>query len=159
MRTFLENFHYFQATMIIALALACLVTVTAYSRTVCAGEGYECHCYGWVFYGYGSNWNSKYGGYSFGSLYFGGNTQCTNSEFGGDPSYGNSKYCVCASGTANVDRVEVCASEGGYCKCSGLVYYGARNKWVGKSGSQACNNGNFGDPIYGVRKSCVCLTY
>jgi len=140
--------------MMIAIVLACLVPVIA-SRSVCAAEGYECDCMNkMVYYGYGSKWNSKF---VYGFAMFGGTTDCTNSEFG-DPSFGNKKYCVCA--TSSVKRVEDCASEGGYCQCSGgLVYYGAEDRWTGKSGSQACNNANFGDPIYGVKKSCVCLTY
>merc|ERR1719204_3032177 len=83
-----------------------------------------------------------------------GSKKCTNNEFG-DPSFGNEKYCVCAR--SKVNTVIECASEGGYCRCHGYTYYGARNKWTGKSGSRSCNNEVFGDPIFGVKKSCVCV--
>lgn len=51
-----------------------------------------------------------------------------------------------------------CASENGTCTFSGTaqVRYGANNSWVTKTatGSIACNNAVFGDPIGGVAKSC-----
>jgi hypothetical protein len=54
-----------------------------------------------------------------------------------------------------------CAVEGGTCTLpAGVtadVYYGANNKFAirrGVTGSIACTNAVFGDPIYGVRKTC-----
>jgi serine protease len=51
-----------------------------------------------------------------------------------------------------------CASEGGNCAFSGTrqVRYGANGSYAYKSatGSIACTNGVFGDPIYGTAKTC-----
>jgi serine protease len=51
-----------------------------------------------------------------------------------------------------------CASEGGTCSFSGTrqVRYGANNTYATKTftGSTACTNAVFGDPIYGVAKTC-----
>lgn len=51
-----------------------------------------------------------------------------------------------------------CASEGGNCTFSGTrqVRYGARDIYSYRTatGSIACNNGTFGDPLFGVTKSC-----
>lgn len=55
-----------------------------------------------------------------------------------------------------------CASENGTCAVPAgtmaTVFYGASGKYFAKAGvtgSIACNNGTFGDPIAGTRKSCV----
>ena len=56
-----------------------------------------------------------------------------------------------------------CAVEGGICKgCNGTVIYGYRGRkqgWAHKkvSGSVACNNNTFGDPIRGFKKKCWCV--
>ena len=54
-----------------------------------------------------------------------------------------------------------CATEGGYCAChDGTVFYGERDTWVARSTDDQdgipCNNGVFGDPLYGVVKQCRC---
>jgi hypothetical protein len=51
-----------------------------------------------------------------------------------------------------------CAKENQNCKCTGTVKYGAKGKFSHKksSGSIACGNRKFGDPISGVAKSCYC---
>jgi len=58
------------------------------------------------------------------------------------------------------DRLEWsdCATEGGYCNCpDGTTRYGSGSSWGEyKTGSQSCNNDNFGDPAYGVVKKCQC---
>ena len=51
-----------------------------------------------------------------------------------------------------------CGSEGGYCSFSGTmqVRYGANGQYAYQiaTGSTACSNGTFGDPAYGVTKTC-----
>jgi hypothetical protein len=51
-----------------------------------------------------------------------------------------------------------CANEGGYCSFTGtrVVRYGAQGKYVTKTltGGTPCNNDVFGDPVYGVAKTC-----
>ncbi len=52
-----------------------------------------------------------------------------------------------------------CASEGQHCAFTGTanVVYGARSTWTAArpfSGGTECSNAVFGDPIYGVAKSC-----
>ena len=52
-----------------------------------------------------------------------------------------------------------CVGEGGTCSFSGVkdVAYGANGRFnylTGRTGSVACNNGAFGDPISGVYKAC-----
>lgn len=51
-----------------------------------------------------------------------------------------------------------CAAENGTCSFSGTqsVVYGANNRFYTRTatGSSACNNATFGDPISGTRKSC-----
>ncbi len=54
-----------------------------------------------------------------------------------------------------------CATENGTCTLPAgkvaVVYYGASSKFFSKqgvTGSIACNNATFGDPIYGTRKAC-----
>ena len=56
----------------------------------------------------------------------------------------------------------VCAGEGGQCSCpNGVVRYGANGRYATTrdvSTSIGCNNGVFGDPIYGIVKKCECKT-
>lgn len=51
-----------------------------------------------------------------------------------------------------------CANENGFCNFSGtaLVRYGANNIWVTQlhTNGVACTNAVFGDPVYGVAKTC-----
>jgi len=51
-----------------------------------------------------------------------------------------------------------CATEGGNCECVGTVQYGANGKFAYEqsTGSIACTNGVFGDPVQGTRKTCSC---
>lgn len=52
-----------------------------------------------------------------------------------------------------------CAQENGVCSVSGVrtVRYGANGKYVYRpvTGQVSCNNATFGDPIYGVAKTCA----
>jgi Flp pilus assembly pilin Flp len=53
---------------------------------------------------------------------------------------------------------KTCASENGYCSFTGTapVRYGANGVWTTQTFTNgvACNNSVFGDPLYGVVKSC-----
>lgn len=93
-----------------------------------------------------------------------GTVGCNNATFG-DPLPGVAKACSWVTGDTNsptappADAIQ-CANENGSCAlpAGGLatVYYGANGIWTQKvaSGTVACNNATFGDPIYGVVKSC-----
>ena len=101
---------------------------------------------------------------------------CNNGVFG-DPLPGIVKSCQYAStvstapapGTAPApapspapEAWAACATENGTCSLPGTrqVRYGAKNVYVTKiaTGSIACNNATFGDPIPGVVKSCSYMT-
>lgn len=60
--------------------------------------------------------------------------------------------------TAPVQTWTTCASEGGVCSFTNIrqVRYGANNSYAVQSanGSIACTNAVFGDPMYGVAKTC-----
>jgi hypothetical protein len=65
------------------------------------------------------------------------------------------------AGSSAASAPVACASEGGTCTlpsgATATVYYGAAGKVsviAGLSGSVGCNNGVFGDPNYGIGKSC-----
>jgi hypothetical protein len=62
--------------------------------------------------------------------------------------------------SAAADKVP-CAAENGNCACTGTVFYGANGVFTKKevTGSIQCNNANFGDPLGGVVKSCMCQSY
>ena len=85
-----------------------------------------------------------------------GSISCTNGAFGGDPAYGVVKSCSIAP--AAVPTWTLCAQEGGQCSFAGKreVRYGAGTRVVSKTltGPVACTNATFGDPAYGVVKSC-----
>jgi hypothetical protein len=64
-------------------------------------------------------------------------------------------------GFAPTSGLTSCASENGTCSIpagkSATVFYGANNRFFSKqavTGSVACNNATFGDPISGTRKAC-----
>lgn len=87
---------------------------------------------------------------------------CNNSIFG-DPVWGVGKACyvyqVALDNPSTGKKTWTgCASEGGICSFSGtaLVSYGADGVWVTKEFTNGvqCNNSVFGDPVWGVRKSC-----
>jgi hypothetical protein len=58
----------------------------------------------------------------------------------------------------NRDQWIYCADEGGYCQVPDYaqVAFGANGQFFYRevNGGIPCNNANFGDPIYGVRKAC-----
>ena len=86
-------------------------------------------------------------------------TACTNEVFG-DPIYGSMKYCATRIPPPPTDWT-FCAAEGGVCAFTGTaeVRYGANGAYV----YQTLANGTsthvvFGDPLYGVVKSCALRT-
>ncbi|MFO1272396.1 MAG: AbfB domain-containing protein [Rubrivivax sp.] len=98
-----------------------------------------------VYYGSGSSWAVKSG--------VTGSIACNNTTFG-DPISGTGKACRYLAMTK-------CASENGTCAVpagsKATVLYGAAGKFHargGVTGSVACNNATFTDPIYGTAKAC-----
>ena len=129
-----------------------------YSR--CANEGGSCHFTGTanVVYGALGTWTSPRS--------FTGGTPCTNAVFG-DPLSGTGKACYFQQSTtppvvttdtppAGYSR---CASENQNCAFTGTasVVYGALATWTAPrnfTGSTACSNAVFGDPLSGTGKAC-----
>jgi hypothetical protein len=119
--------------------------------TFCASEGGTCAFTGTMQVRYGAN-----GSYFYKTLSNG--TACTNAVFG-DPIVGTAKQCaIGGSTTPPPTDWTFCASEGGTCAFTGTmqVRYGANGSYFYKtlSNGTACTNAVFGDPIFGVVKSC-----
>jgi hypothetical protein len=137
--------------------------------TQCAAEGEVCTVPGARQVRYGAN-----GSYGYKSAT--GSIACSNDVFG-DPVWGVVKSCSYAdtsttstptapvvtspAPTAPVVTAPVwtrCSGEDGTCSFTGThqVRYGANGVYATKSatGAIACNNNVFGDPIWGVVKSC-----
>lgn len=126
--------------------------------TDCAQENQTCTVTGTrvVQYGAGSSWVSQT---------VTGSVLCANSVFG-DPIYGTLKSCQYGPDTSGappppppiITSWTPCAQEGQTCSFSGTrtVQYGAGTKQASGtfSGSVLCDNSVFGDPVYGVAKSC-----
>lgn len=144
-------------------------TTTTTSWVNCAGENGLCAFSGTRQVRYGAN-----GSYGYKSAT--GSIACSNDVFG-DPIYGVVKACSYAdtsttstptapvvsspAPTALVVTAPVwtrCSGEDGTCSFTGThqVRYGANGIYATKSatGSIACSNNVFGDPIWGVVKSC-----
>jgi chitodextrinase len=130
--------------------------------TRCAREGERCSFAGTgdVRYGADGRWTSP--------RPFTGGVACTNQVFG-DPLYGVVKSCEYrgSNSTPQPDpppgQWAYCATEGRSCLFSGSreVRYGANGRWTSTrtfSGGVACTNQVFGDPLYGVVKSCESRT-
>lgn len=130
--------------------------------TNCAAEGSTCSFTGTMQVRYGAN-----GSYAYKAAT--GSVSCTNAVFG-DPIPGIVKSCQ-ISGTTTTAPTPVitapvittptwskCAGEGMTCSFSGTkqVRYGANGSYAYKTatGAIACNNNTFGDPAFGVVKSC-----
>ncbi len=140
----------------------------------CAGENGTCSFSGTRQVRYGAN-----GSYGYKSA--SGSIACSNAVFG-DPIFGVVKSCSYAettstsapaapvvtapAPTAPVVTAPVvtapvwtrCSGEGGTCSFTGThaVRYGANGVYATRSatGAIACTNASFGDPIFGVVKSC-----
>jgi hypothetical protein len=128
------------------------------SWTGCAGEGGSCSFTGTRQVRYGAN-----GIYSYRTAT--GSIACGNDTFG-DPVYGVVKSCSYAT-TATTAPAPApapsgwtdCAGENGSCSFDGSrqVRYGANGVYVYKTltGPVSCSNATFGDPLYGVPKTCA----
>ena len=142
-------------------------TTTTTSWVNCAGENGLCSFSGTRQVRYGAN-----GVYAYKSA--SGSISCSNAVFG-DPIYGVAKTCSYAdtAGTTTTTTTTApvvtspvptaptwsrCSGEGGTCSFSGTrqVRYGASGTYATRSatGAIACTNDVFGDPIWGVVKSC-----
>ncbi len=128
----------------------------------CATEGGVCRFAGKavVYYGARRNWTQRR---------LRGPVRCDNRTFG-DPLRGVRKSCFVLRGGGQPARLKPgvgmtnrpqgqrCAGENQVCRFGGQgrVYYGAQNRWAVRNANRAigCNNGVFGDPLPGVRKSC-----
>jgi chitodextrinase len=141
-------------------------TMSVFSATAgpdwarCALEGEHCSFSGAaeVRYGANGNWTS--------SRSFSNGVACTNSVFG-DPLYGVRKSCELRSSgstptpppTPPTSQWAHCTTEGSTCSFSGSreVRYGANGTWTSPrtfTNGVSCTNHVFGDPLYGVVKSC-----
>jgi len=119
----------------------------------CAPEGGTCTVSGTRTVRYGAN----------GSYYtktVTGSVACNNAVWG-DPIFGVVKACAVSSDGAAPPpdpSWQFCANEGGTCAVTGTrtVRYGANNSYFTKTvtGSIGCGNGIWGDPIFGVAKTC-----
>jgi hypothetical protein len=83
-------------------------------------------------------------------------TACINDVFG-DPLYGTPKACAFRLPSPPTEWT-FCAAEGGVCAFTGAreVRYGANGVYVYQTllDGTGCTNHVFGDPLYGVVKSC-----
>ena len=139
-------------------------TTTTTTWVNCANENGLCSFSGTRQVRYGAN-----GSYGYKSAT--GSISCSNDVFG-DPIWGVAKTCSYAdsSSTSTTTTPVVtspvvtaptwtrCSGEGGTCSFTGTrqVRYGANGVYATKSatGAIACTNDVFGDPIWGVVKSC-----
>lgn len=144
----------------VAVNVANAVKVVA-NWTRCATEGNGCYFSGTRQVRYGAN-NS----YAFKTA--AGSIWCGNAVFG-DPAYGVTKTCEYSDPISTtvtpapapapvVETWSDCATEGANCTFTGTraVRYGANGVYAKGvfNGATACTNGVFGDPVYGITKSC-----
>lgn len=129
--------------------------------TDCATEGNVCSFSGTRQVRYGAN-------NSYATQTATGSIACTNAVFG-DPMPNVVKACQYSTTTstpaptpapapAPTETWTACGGEGATCSFSGTreVRYGANGTYASKivAGAVSCTNAVFGDPIYGVVKSC-----
>jgi hypothetical protein len=131
----------------------------------CADEGGRCEFHGRGVVSYGKSTNDRSGFSTIENAKDG--IDCNNNIFG-DPLYGVAKSCYVSEFNKNPsgvpDNSYQCANEGGRCDFKGKkanVSYGATqgDKSIFTTLNNIpegvdCNNNVFGDPIYGVVKSC-----
>ncbi len=112
----------------------------------CAAEGEACVVNGKARVRYGTDGR-------FAVREVSGQVACRASSFG-DPAPGRRKTCEVEDSSGWV----LCANEGDVCNFDGTaqVRYGASGQYAEQSatGSIACHNGVFGDPLPGVGKQC-----
>lgn len=118
--------------------------------TKCADENGTCAVTGTQSIAYGAN-----GIYAYTTA--SAATACTNAALT-DPDYGVVKACYTGPAVAGPSGTAYCGPENGLCAFSGTrtVEYGAGSSWTSKTltGGTQCTNAVFGDPDYGVVKSC-----
>jgi hypothetical protein len=119
----------------------------------CANEGSTCSFSGTRQVRYGS-------GTTFVTKTVTGSTACSNAVFG-DPTPNVAKTCSYAGDTTAAPvpvTWTACAGEGGTCTFSGTrdVRFGTASNFVTLtfSGATLCSNAVFGDPAYGIVKTC-----
>jgi alpha-L-rhamnosidase len=121
--------------------------------TKCADEGSTCAITGTQSIAFGAN-----GIYSYTTS--SSSSACTPAALG-DPDYGAVKSCYVGPVVNGPTGAVLCAAENGLCSFSGTrtVEYGAGSTWTSKAlnGGTPCGNAVFGDPAYGVVKSCFVL--
>src|SRR5258706_378252 len=117
--------------------------------TNCASENGTCSFSGTMAVRYGANSSYYYRTAT-------SNIACNNATFG-DPIVGTVKHCDYSPQPPNNGWTQ-CAGENGTCSFSGTmgVAYGANGAFFYRpaTGSIACNNATFGDPIFGTAKAC-----
>ena len=137
------------------VAKSCSVAADATVWTACANEGGTCTFSGTRAVRYGS-------GTTFVTKTVTGSTACTNAVFG-DPTPNVAKSCSYAADSSATpapaaETWSTCAGEGGTCTFSGTrdVRFGAGSSFVTRTftGAVLCSNSVFGDPAYGLVKSC-----
>ncbi len=116
--------------------------------TFCANENGTCSFSGTASVAYGAN-----GAFNYKTAT--NSIACNNATFG-DPISGTVKACYYQPTTTS--NWTNCAGENGTCSFSGTqqVRYGSGSFYSTRTatGSIACNNATFGDPNFGVAKSC-----
>jgi alpha-L-rhamnosidase len=121
--------------------------------TACAAENGTCSFTGTESVAFGAN-----GTFTYQTLT--GGTACTDAVFG-DPAYGVTKSCYVGPVVTGPSGSSYCAPENGVCSFTGTrtVAYGAGSSFTEKSltAGTPCTNAVFGDPDYGVVKSCFLL--
>lgn len=119
----------------------------------CGGEGAICSVSGSTTVRFGAN-----GLYAQRTV--AGQFLCSTSVFG-DPAPGATKGCDVLSGVESATW-KVCATEGQICSPSGtsVVRYGSGDSWFQRTATASfnCDNGQFGDPVYGIPKVCEIRT-
>jgi hypothetical protein len=121
--------------------------------TFCANENERCNFSGTMDVAYGANGQFYYRSGVTGGI------DCNNGTFG-DPNYGVFKACYIKPAPDDpLAGYTFCSWENERCNFSGTkdVAYGANGQFYYRSGVTGgidCNNGTFGDPIYGVFKAC-----
>ena len=130
-------------------------TPPADSWVDCAGELQSCAFSGTHLVRYGTGTAFVTGTYTDG-------VSCSNAVFG-DPAYGMAKRCSYSAAATTVPPPPAgtwtgCASESQFCSFTGtyLVRYGAGSTFVTGTFTNgvSCSNLTFGDPAYGVVKTC-----
>jgi alpha-L-rhamnosidase len=121
--------------------------------TACAAENGTCSFTGTESVAFGAN-----GTFTYQTLT--GGTACTDAVFG-DPAYGVTKSCYVGPVVTGPSGSSYCAPENGVCSFTETrtVAYGAGSSFTEKSltAGTPCTNAVFGDPDYGVVKSCFLL--